>query len=57
MQEYLENGTQLAWLIDPRERRVYIYRPGEEVEVLSDPTTISGDPILKEFVLQVAELW
>lgn len=57
MQEYLENGAQLAWLINPPERRVYVYRAGEEVEVLSDPATISGDPILKGFVLQLTELW
>lgn len=57
MQEYLDNGTQLAWLIDPRERRVYIYRKGEEVEVLTDAPTVSADPVLKGFVLQLAELW
>jgi Uma2 family endonuclease len=57
MQEYLDNGTQLAWLIDPRERRVYIYRSGEEVEVLTDAATVSGDPILRGFELQLAELW
>ena len=57
MQEYLDNGAQLAWLIDPSNRRVYIYRNGEEVEALIDPETISGDPILSGFVLQLAELW
>jgi Uma2 family endonuclease len=57
MQEYMENGAQLAWLIDPVERRVYIYRTGEEVEMLIDPATVSADPTLKGFVLQLAELW
>jgi Uma2 family endonuclease len=57
MQQYLDNGTQLAWLIDPRNRRLYIYRQGEEVEVLTDATSVSADPILKGFVLQLAELW
>lgn len=57
MQEYLDNGTQLGWLIDPRERRVYIYRPGAEVEVLTDATTVSGDPVLPGFELQLSELW
>jgi Uma2 family endonuclease len=57
MQEYLDNGVQLGWLIDPRERRVYIYRPGAEVEVLTDAATVSADPVLKGFVLQLAELW
>jgi Uma2 family endonuclease len=57
MQEYMENRAQLAWLIDPVERRVYIYRTGEEVETLIDPATVSADPILRGFVLQLAELW
>ncbi len=42
MQEYLDNGTQLGWFIDPRNRRVYIYRQGEEVEVLTDAATVSA---------------
>ena len=57
MQEYLANGTQLAWFIDPRNRRIYIYRPGEEVEVLTDAETVSADPVLNGFVLQLSELW
>jgi Uma2 family endonuclease len=57
MQEYLDNGTQLAWFIDPRNRRVYVYRAGEEIEVLEDPATVSANPILNGFVLQLAELW
>ena len=57
MQEYLDNGTQLAWFIDPHNRRVYIYRQGEGVEVLTDAASISADPALNGFVLQLAELW
>jgi Uma2 family endonuclease len=57
MQEYLDNGTQLAWFIDPRNHCIYIYRPGEEVEVLTDAATVSADPILPGFELQLAELW
>jgi Uma2 family endonuclease len=57
MQEYLDNGTLLGWFIDPRNRHVYIYRPGKDVEVLTDAASISADPILKGFVLQLTELW
>jgi Uma2 family endonuclease len=57
MQEYRENGARLGWLIDPLEKRVYIYHPHLEVEVLDDPSLLSGDPILPGFVLQVRELW
>jgi len=57
LQEYIENGAQLGWLLDPFERRVYIYRPGQLVEVLDNPTTLNGDPVLPGFVLAVSELW
>jgi Uma2 family endonuclease len=57
MQEYVDNGAQLGWLIDPLERRVYTYCPDQPVQALDDPPTLSGDPVLPGFVLQVRELW
>ena len=57
MQEYLDNGARLGWLIDPLDKQVYVYRPGQQLETLDDPATLSGDPILPGFVLPVRELW
>jgi len=57
MQEYIENGAQLGWLIDPRKKKVYVYRPGLSVEELDEPETVRGEPLLKGFVLPVAKLW
>jgi Uma2 family endonuclease len=57
MQEYVENGALLGWLIDPLEKRVYIYRLGQPVEVLDDPPEVRGESILPGFVLPVRELW
>jgi Uma2 family endonuclease len=57
MQEYIANGAQLGWLIDPSEKRVYVYKPGQPVTVLEDPVSVSGDPVLPGFVLPVRELW
>jgi Uma2 family endonuclease len=57
MQEYIDNGARLGWLIDPLEQRVYIYRPGRLVEMQDNPSSVSGDPELLGFVLQVHELW
>jgi len=57
MEEYIENGASLGWLIDPKKRRVYVYRPGEEVVVLEDPKVVSGDPLLPGFELQMEEIW
>ena len=56
MLEYIENGARLGWLIDPGNRRVYIYRPGEPVEQLEDPATVSGGPVLPGFVLSLPEI-
>ncbi len=57
LEEYIENGAQLGWLIDPFERKVYVYRPAARVETLDDPQFVSGEPLLKGFTLNVQELW
>ncbi|WP_230840480.1 Uma2 family endonuclease [Gloeobacter morelensis] len=57
MQEYLDNGAQLGWLIDPQARKVEIYRPGLPVEVLDNPERLSGEPVLPGFVLNLAPIW
>jgi Uma2 family endonuclease len=57
MQEYLDNGAQLGWLIDPIEKKVYIYRPQAPVECLDDPQRIFGDPVLPGFVLELGGVW
>jgi len=57
MEEYIENGPQLGWLIDPLERKVHIYRAGAPAEVLDNPQTVSGDPLLPGFVLELAKMW
>lgn len=57
MQEYIENGAQLGWLIDPQERKVYVYRPDTAVEILENPETVSGEPLLKDFELKLNEIW
>jgi Uma2 family endonuclease len=57
MREYLDNGAQLGWLIDPIEKKVYVYRPQAPVECLDDPPTLSGDPVLPGFVIDLRRVW
>ncbi len=57
MAEYMENGALLGWLIDFRERLVHIYRPGQLAEILEEPDTVSGDPVLPGFVLNLGKIW
>ncbi|MEB3278925.1 MAG: Uma2 family endonuclease [Lyngbya sp.] len=53
MQEYIENGVRLGWLINRQNRQVEIYRPEKAVEVLNAPETLSGGDILPGFVLNL----
>lgn len=57
MLEYIANGASLGWLIDPKSRRVYVYRPDQNVVILENPEFVSGDPLLPGFELTTAELW
>jgi Uma2 family endonuclease len=57
MQEYLDNGLRLGWLIDPKNRIVEIYRQGQVVEVLHRPVSLSGEDVLPRFVMELEELW
>ena len=57
MREYLDNGLRLGWLIDPFARRVHVYRPGVDVEVLDDPDGVDGAPVLPGFRLDLSVIW
>ena len=57
MQEYIANGAQLGWLLDPLEKTVYVYRPNAPVEMLMQPETLTGGAILPGFVLPLVEVW
>jgi Uma2 family endonuclease len=57
MQEYMDNGARLGWLIDPPGRAVYIYRPNVAVIQLTNPQQIAGDPELPGFVLDLRRIW
>lgn len=66
MQEYLGNGLRLGWLIDPQEKRVLVYRPGDRPgdrpdanapEMLEAPDEVRGDPVLPDFALRLRAIW
>ena len=56
MQEYIANGAQLGWLIDRKNKRVEIYRPGKDVEILDNPVSLSGEDVLPGFVLYLQQI-
>jgi Uma2 family endonuclease len=57
MDEYIENGAQLGWLIDPELRQVHVYRPRQAVLVLENVAELRADPELPGFVLDLREIW
>ncbi|NEP10017.1 MAG: Uma2 family endonuclease [Symploca sp. SIO2C1] len=57
MQEYLDNGIRLGWLIDPKNRIVEIYQPQQTVRILSAPKTLSGEDVLPGFSLNLETVW
>ena len=57
MREYIDNGTRLGWLIDPKDRKAYIYRTGQTLVVFDNPATLSGDPELPGFELDLTDGW
>ena len=57
MLEYIENGVSLGWLIDPAEKRVYIYRANGEIEILESAKKVSGENVLQGFELDLTEIF
>ena len=57
MQEYVDNSASLGWLIDRSAKQVYIYTPNAEAKCLDNPQTLSGDPLLSGFVLDLSKIW
>ena len=55
--EYIDNGAELGWLINPQDQQVEIYRPNQSVTILQALDCIAGDPVLPGFVLNLAWLW
>jgi len=53
MQEYMDNGARLGWLINPKNHQVELYRQGQEKEILQAPTHLSGEQVLPGFVLEL----
>lgn len=57
MLEWINNGAELGWLIDPFQRTVAIYRPGQQIEVREGILEIEGEGPVAGFVLNLREIW
>ena len=54
MGNWMANGCRLGWLIDLANQTTYIYRPGQESEIVLGLTTLSGEDVLPDFALDLA---
>ena len=57
MREWISNGAELAWMIDPRTQTVTIYRPGQEPEVRTGINQIAGEGPVEGFILDLEKVW
>ena len=57
MEEYMANGARLGWLLDPLELQAHVYRPNAQPEILDNPESISADPELPGFTLDLKPIW
>ena len=58
MTMYMNLGVDLGWVIDPLTTSLTVYRPDQSYpKVLNNPTTVSGDPVLPGFDLNVTNVW
>jgi Uma2 family endonuclease len=56
MDEYRKAGLRLGWLILPASMQVEVYTPAG-TQVLASPKTLTGDPVLPGFQLELASIW
>lgn len=57
MLEYMDCGVKLGWLINPDSKEVEIYRNGRDKEILNNPSSVSGEDILPELIVDLTEIF
>ena len=56
MQEYLDSGLRLGWLLNPQEEAVAVYRPNQEIKIARCPASLSGEEVLPGLILTLPAL-
>lgn len=57
MIEYINCGVKLTWLINPDEKKVEIYRNGQDKQILNNPQSLSGESILPNLIVDLTEIF
>jgi Uma2 family endonuclease len=56
MERWIENGAKLGWLIDPYQRRAFVYGPSGKPTVISGNSVPGSGPVFG-FTLDLSEVW
>ncbi len=57
MAEYMTCDIKLGWLINPDEKQVEIYRIGQDKEVLNNPSSISGEDVMPNLIVDLSDIF
>jgi Uma2 family endonuclease len=57
MKEYQRLGVRLGLLVNPKNKQLEVYRPGQEVDVLEAPGSIDCNEVMPGFVLSLSKMW
>ncbi|NJN85610.1 MAG: Uma2 family endonuclease [Leptolyngbyaceae cyanobacterium SL_7_1] len=57
IQSFLSLGTRVGILIDPDDRTIRIYRPGQDTVTLQDGETLTVPELLPGWEVAVSDLW
>lgn len=54
---YIANGTRLVWLVYPHKKLVEVYRPDDQIDILTEQDTLEGFDVLPGFTLPVRDIF
>ena len=55
--EYLDAGTRMVWVVDPRTRTIAVYRSRNDIRLLTVEDALDGADVLPELSIPVAEIF
>lgn len=57
LDEYFRAGVRLAWVIEPKTKKIHVYKSPTEVRILSETDSLTGEDVVPGFAIPVSELF
>ena len=54
---YLEAGTQIVWVLEPRSKTVTVFRSETDIKTLTRKDMLTGEDVIEGFSCPVAQLF